>query len=71
MKVDHGKHGEHGKLLFEQETFRVRAAVFEVSRQMGTGYLEAVYQECLAIEFGLAGIPFQATPPIGLRRWSR
>jgi hypothetical protein len=47
--VDHGKHGKHGNLLFEEETFRVRTAVFEVSRQLGTGFLEAVYQEALAI----------------------
>jgi len=33
---------------------------------MGTGFLEAVYQECLAIKFGLNEIPFAATPPIAL-----
>lgn len=38
------------KLKFEEESFRIRDAVFEVYREMGCGFLEAVYQECLEIE---------------------
>jgi GxxExxY protein len=64
--MDHGKHGKHGNLLFEEETFRVRAAVFEVSRQLGIGFLEAVYQEALAIEFEDQQIPFVASPALGV-----
>ena len=37
-------------------------ACFEVYKRMGGGFLESVYQECLAIEFGLKGIPFQSQP---------
>ena len=36
----------------------------EVHRAMGPGYLEAVYQECLEIEFGLRKIPFNSKPKI-------
>ena len=64
--MDHGKHGKHGNLLFEEETFRVRTAVFEVSRQLGTGFLEAVYQEALAIEFQDQQIPFVTAPALGV-----
>jgi GxxExxY protein len=64
--MDHGKHGEHGNLLFADETFRVRGAVFEVSRQLGTGYLEAVYQEALALEFEEQKIPYAASPSLGI-----
>jgi GxxExxY protein len=53
-------------MLFAEEAFRIQGAVFEVSRQMGTGFLEAVYQECLAIEFADQGIPFLASPPLAL-----
>jgi GxxExxY protein len=53
---------ESGALLFEEETFQIRSAVFEVSRVLGTGFLEAVYQEALALEFGAQGIPFIASP---------
>lgn len=33
---------------------------------MGSGFLEAVYQECLAIEFKTREIPFVAMPSLAL-----
>ena len=45
-------------LKFEEESYRIRGAVFEVYREMGCGFLEAVYQECLAKEFAKERIPF-------------
>jgi len=45
-------------LLFEKETYAIRGAVFEVYRQMGCGFLEAVYQECLEKELSARKIPF-------------
>jgi GxxExxY protein len=53
-------------LLQSDETFRVRGAVFNVYRNMGTGFLEAVYHECLALEFARAEIPFRSTPLLSL-----
>ena len=53
-------------MLFEEETFRIRSAVFEVSRQLGVGFLEAVYQEALAIEFQDQQVPFAAAPALGV-----
>jgi GxxExxY protein len=64
--MNHGKHEEHGNLLFKEETFRIRGAVFEVSRQLGTGFLEAVYQEALALELESQGIPFAGSPALGI-----
>lgn len=64
--MDHGKHGEHGGLLYAEETFRIRGAVFEVYRKMGPGFLEGVYQDCLAIEFEERGVPFKAGPTVRL-----
>ena len=32
-------------LRFSQESYQIRGAVFEVYREMGSGFLEAVYQE--------------------------
>jgi GxxExxY protein len=46
-------------LLLESEVFRIRGAVFQVRKSMGSGFLEAVYQECLAIEFRRQEIPFR------------
>jgi GxxExxY protein len=65
--MSHGPHGPHGQdLLHEEETFAIQGAVFEVNRHMGAGFLEAVYQECLAMEFKARAIPFVASPPLAL-----
>ena len=53
-------------LLFESETHNILGACFEVYREKGCGFLEDVYQECLEIEFGLRGIPFQAKAALEL-----
>ena len=45
-------------LLFEEETYKILGACFEVYKEKGCGFLEAVYQECLEIEFDLQAIPF-------------
>jgi GxxExxY protein len=51
---------EHTKSesLYKDETYAIYGAVFEVYRQMGCGFLEAVYQECLEKELKERGIPF-------------
>lgn len=54
------------KLLYSDEVFRIRGAIFEVNRMMGPGFLEGVYQECLAIEFEARGVPFAAFSPVSL-----
>ena len=51
---------EENNLLFEKETYVIRGAVFDVYREMGCGFLEAVYQECLERELVNRGIPFVA-----------
>ncbi len=48
------------KLLFKQESFAIQGAIFDVYREMGCGFLEGVYQECLAKEFKLRQIPFKS-----------
>jgi GxxExxY protein len=62
----HEPHERDGLLLDAQEVFRIQGAVFEVNRRMGAGFLEAVYQECLALEFAAREIPFIAMPSLGL-----
>ncbi len=53
-------------LLYKEEAYAIQGAVFEVYREMGSGFLEAVYQECLAREFRLRGIPFVAQQELAL-----
>ena len=53
-------------LIYENETYAIRGACFEVYNVMGNGFLKNVYQECLSHEFSERGIPFAAHPTVGL-----
>lgn len=53
-------------IVYKEECFEIQGAVFEVYRQMGHGFLESVYQECLEKEFQERGIPFLSQPEIEL-----
>jgi GxxExxY protein len=44
----------------------VIGAAIEVHMNLGAGFLESVYEQALAIGFGLRGIPFQRQHPIAL-----
>lgn len=46
-------------LLYKEESYKILGACFEVHKELGCGFLEAVYQEALAREFILQNIPFK------------
>jgi len=46
------------KLWHWEECYQIQGAVFDVYREMGCGFLEAVYQECLGKELAKRRIPF-------------
>lgn len=52
------------ELILKDEVFAIVGAAMEVSNELGSGFLEAVYQEALGIEFADRGIPFAAQVPI-------
>ncbi len=57
---------QDNKLIYEEETFAIRGAVFEVFKEMSNGFLESVYQECLEKELTARQIPFWAQPELKL-----
>ncbi|MDR1972322.1 MAG: GxxExxY protein [Treponema sp.] len=54
------------EILYEEESYRIRACVYEVNRKLGSGFLEAVYQEALEIELRKAKIPYEAQKKLSI-----
>jgi GxxExxY protein len=57
---------EKSKLIYEHETYAIRGAAFAVYKEMGCGFLEAVYQECTERELTRRKIPYVAQPELRL-----
>ena len=51
-------------LLYEQETYRIIGAAMQVHGELGSGFLEAVYQEALQYEFEIQNIPAKKEVPL-------
>jgi len=54
------------KIIFKEESYKIVGACFEVYKEKGNGFLEAVYQQCLKLEFQNQGIPFLEKPALDL-----
>ena len=51
-------------LIYEEEAYAIRGAIFEVYKEMKNGYREEVYQQCLELELSARGIAFQSKPEL-------
>ncbi|HTP08144.1 MAG TPA: GxxExxY protein [Anaerolineae bacterium] len=54
-------------LLFKDEAYAIYGAAIEVHKELGPGFLEAVYQEALEIELQSRDIPFESQKPLPIR----
>jgi GxxExxY protein len=48
------------QILYKDEVYALVGAAMDVYNELGSGFLEAVYQEALEIEMKLHGIPFKS-----------
>ena len=46
-------------IVYKEESYKIVGAAFKVYNGLGHGFLEAVYQEALEIEFQKQGIPYE------------
>ena len=46
-------------IVYKDESYKIVGAAFKVYNGLGYGFLEAVYQEALEIEFQKQGIPYE------------
>ena len=53
-------------IVHEKESYAIMGACFEVYREKGCGFLEPVYQECLALELGQREFPHVGQPGLQL-----
>jgi len=65
MKIFNTNHHEHYEpheqiinLLFKEECYKIYGCIYAVNRKLGSGFLEAIYQEALEIELKRESIPF-------------
>ncbi len=54
-------------IIYKEESYKILGACFEVYKEMGCGFVEPVYQECLEIEFGLQGLSFESQAQLSLK----
>ncbi len=54
-------------ILYKEESYAIIGGCFEVYNEMGSGYLEAVYHECLRLEFFSRRVPFESKLRLNLR----
>lgn len=54
-------------LVLPDESYQIVGACFEVYNEMGCGFLEAVYHECLEFELSARNIPFVSKPSLKLQ----
>lgn len=64
--ADNTRNDAENELLYEDITFKIRGAAFEVRKRLGLGHKESVYRNALAQEFSKKDLRFEAEKSIGI-----
>jgi GxxExxY protein len=54
-------------LLYKDEVYAIMGAAFETHKELGSGFLESVYQEALEYELRMREIPFVSQPNLQIK----
>jgi len=55
------------ELIYSKESFKIIVACFEVYRNLGPGFLEAVFSEALMWEFEERDIPYEKNKELAIQ----
>ena len=53
-------------IIYKDESYHIQGCIFEVHNEIGSGFLESVYQECLEIELAKQAIPYKSQVNINI-----
>ena len=54
------QHKQEDNLLFKDECYKIYGCIYTVNKKLGSGFLEAVYQEALEVELKRENIPYDS-----------
>lgn len=55
------------EIIYKDEAYKIVRAMMSVHNELGCGFLEAIYQEALEMEFQLQGIPYEREKELEVR----
>ncbi len=55
------------EIYLKEEVYQIMGAAMDAHKELGSGFLEAVYQEALERELSTRNIPFKAQVPIKIK----
>ncbi len=64
VSEEQGREPQITQIRRDGRSYAIIGEAMEVHRQLGPGYLESIYHQALALEFGLAGIQFSKEFPL-------